>query len=87
MTTVTFINTCGANSSFAVEWDGGESQRTAVLQIDQQASIDTSNTNAPAGVSCWARAYVQGGPNHDSGDNFNNGGPNVTYNLSGTVDV
>ena len=84
---VTFVNTCGADSSFSVQWDGGQSGRTAVLPVDQHASIDMSNTSAPVGQSCWARAYVQGGPNHDSGDNFNNGGSDVTYTLSGTVDA
>ena len=85
MTIVTFINSCAADSSFAVEWEGGESGRTSVLMAGQSTSVDTSKTTAPAGISCWARAYLQGGGNHDSGDNFNNGDPNVTYDLTGTL--
>ena len=86
MTIVSFVNNCAAVSSFAVKWNGGESSRTTVLMSGQNASIEMSDTSAPAGISCWARAYIQGGPNHDSGDNFTNGGPNLTYILSGSVD-
>lgn len=85
MTTVTFINNAGFDSSFSVQWGGGESGRTAVLALGQTASIDMNDTSAPPGTSCWARAYVQGGPNHDSGSNFNNGVPTVTYRITGTT--
>ena len=83
---VTFVNSAAADSSFSVQWNGGESNRTPVLMSGQNAYIDMANTSAPEGTSCWARAYVQGGPNHDSGSNFNVGSSNVTYILTGTVD-
>lgn len=83
---VLFVNTALANSSFSVQWDGGESGRTAVLMAGQTASIDMKDVNVPAGASCWARAYVQAGRNHDSESNFTVGECNVTYVLSGTVD-
>ena len=83
---VTFINNAAADSSFAVEWNGGESGRTVVLAANGSATIDMGNTSAPSGTSCWARAYVQGGPNHDSGQNFNVGSDDVTYRLTGGVD-
>lgn len=83
---VTFVNSMAADASFSVQWDGGQSPRTGVLMAGQNASIDMAGISAPAGTSCWARAYVQGGPNHDSGDNFSQGGNNVTYILTGGVD-
>jgi hypothetical protein len=86
--TVLFVNQCGADSSFSVQYDGGQSGRTIVLMEGQSASLDISNLAINVGTSCWARAYVQGGPNHDSGDNFafQTGKANVTYTLTGSVD-
>ena len=85
---VTFVNDCDyAVSSFSVQWNGGESDRTRLLTPNgDSAFIDMSQTKAPTGESCWARAYVQMGPNHDSSQNFTVGDPDVTYTLTGTVD-
>jgi hypothetical protein len=85
---VEFSNQCfDTLSSFAVEWDGGETARTEIIG-NTTATIDLSTYNIPDGKSCWARAYVQLGPNHDSGSNFtyHPNGNSVTYTLTGTVD-
>ncbi|UOQ73037.1 hypothetical protein [Hymenobacter cellulosilyticus] len=83
---VVFVNNCVADSSFSIQWNGGQSNRTAVIQYGQSVSIDTSTVNIPNGTSCWARAYVQTGPNHDSSDNFTFPTNEVTYTLTGGVD-
>ena len=67
---VIFHNNAGFDSSFSIQWDGGETGRTQVISLSGNASMDLTTLRIPTGASCWARAYVQGGPNHDSGDNF-----------------
>ena len=85
---IMFVNQAAADVSFSVQWDGGQTGRTPVLTAGNSATLDmTSGPND--GTSCWARAYVQGGPNHDSGDNFTytaNSSAVVVYTLTGGVD-
>jgi hypothetical protein len=84
---VNFTNHGGFVASFSIQWNGGESGRTGPTDVQETVSIDTSSLNIPDGESCWARAYINAGPNHDSGDNFTfhqNGGL-VTYTISGTT--
>jgi hypothetical protein len=74
-------------SAFAVEWDGGETDRTPVEGPGGTAEMDLDKYTIPPGTSCWARAYVVAGPNHDSGDNFNYApgpGPVPHYLLGGS---
>ena len=88
---IVFQNHSGADSSFAVEWNGGQTGRTPVISAGQSTTLDMSSDSysTPDGTSCWARAYVQAGPNHDSGDNFTyrtNSTGVVVYTLTGGVD-
>lgn len=87
---VEFHNRAGFASSFRVEWDGGECppDRTEVITAGGVAKVDLREYGVPEGTSCWARAYVQGGPNHDSGDNFNYGeddSSTASYSITGTT--
>ena len=91
---VTFYNEVQlVMSAFAIEWNGGNSARTAVIGFGESVTIDTEDPQQegekiPDGTSCWARAYVQAAPNHDSSDNFTyhaTAGP-VEYTLTGTLD-
>lgn len=71
---VRFCNAGSYDASYSVQWDGGETDRTRVVQEsgpgpDMTASIDLS-AYANVGSSCWARAYIVGGKNHDSESNF-----------------
>ncbi|MDX6696963.1 MAG: hypothetical protein QOE65_360 [Solirubrobacteraceae bacterium] len=69
---VNFKNSAHCVSSFALEWNGGETDRTKEVKEGDTATIDLSNYAKLAdGTSCWARAYVVAGTNHDSEDNFN----------------
>jgi hypothetical protein len=69
---VIFHNNGGFDCNFSVQWDGGQTGRTEVLMRGQTATMDlTRYDNIPEGQSCWARCYVFGGVNHDSGRNFN----------------
>ena len=87
---VVFHNQGGFDCSFSVQWNGGQTGRTPTLSIDQTYTLDlTRYSNIPVGTSCWARCYVDGGPNHDSGRNFNFSGAttgSVEYTISGGVD-
>jgi len=87
--TVCFHNTAGFNCTFNVQWNGGESPRTSETSNGETACMDISTLSIPDGTSCWARAFIDAGPNHDSGGNFNysvNGG-SATYSISGaTID-
>jgi hypothetical protein len=85
---VNFANNGHVVSSFAVEWNGGETDRTKEISEGQTASIDLSRYAAvlPNGTSCWARAYPVAAPNHDSGDNFNvQSGGTAYYELRGSA--
>lgn len=84
---VKFIQNGGFVSDFSIQWNGGESGRTGFLSEGQSATVDTENLKIPDGESCWARAYIVAGPNHDSGDNFtfHEGAGNVTYTLAGST--
>ena len=87
---IEFVNQCAADASFGVEFGGQSSGRTAVLHVGQSATMDISNIGITDGQSCWARAYVQAGPNHDSRDNFafhTGSSQVVVYTLTGTVDT
>jgi hypothetical protein len=68
-----FTNNSQTVSSFAVEWNGGQTNRTGQISETESASLDLSAYAAilPLGTSCWARAYPVLAPNHDSRDNFN----------------
>ena len=84
---VNFTNDAMVQSSFSIQWNGGETDRTAVTSKGDTGSIDTSLYNIPNNASCWARAYVIAGPNHDSGGNFTfqPDGATVTYILTGNL--
>ncbi|RON06247.1 hypothetical protein [Pseudomonas brassicacearum] len=85
---VEFHNRAGFASSFSVQWDGGETNRTNVITAGGVEKINLRTCGVPEGTSCWARAYVQGGPNHDSGDNFDyrEGDSSIaSYSITGTT--
>jgi hypothetical protein len=85
--TVLFNNNGGFDTSFSVQWNGGQTDRTPVITAGTSTTIDMSKYNVPNGASCWARAYIVAGPNHDSGDNFNYNpnGSQVTYSIDGAT--
>ena len=68
---VIFHNNAGFATSYSIQWNGGETGRTEMTTNGKTITMDLTRISIPEGTSCWARAYVQGGPNHDSGDNFN----------------
>jgi len=75
---------------FSVQWDGGESDRTSLASFNVEVSIDMDSmiNPPPLGTSCWARAYLKFGPNHDSSQNFTfEHGGGVLYTLTGTLDT
>jgi hypothetical protein len=73
---VRFTNQGEFVTSFAVEWNGGETDRTPEQAGGTTATIDLDKYQIAPGTSCWARAYIVAGVNHDSQDNFNyNPGP------------
>jgi hypothetical protein len=85
---VLFINSGAFICAFSVQWDGGESQRTPELQNGQSFTLDLTKNKIPENKSCWARAYIVAGPNHDSGRNFNYVGKNrntIEYTITGSV--
>ncbi|MEO7592981.1 MAG: DUF1842 domain-containing protein [Byssovorax sp.] len=89
---IVFQNHAAADSSFSVQWNGGETGRTPVISAGQSVALNMSSSSysTPDGTSCWARAYVQGGPNHDSGENFTystSSNAVVVYTLTGGVDT
>ncbi len=85
---VQFNNQAAVESSFSVQWNGGESGRTKTLGEGQSDTIDLSTS---AGIptdpqGCWVRAYPAMMGNHDSGENFTydpNDSGGVTYDLFG----
>lgn len=85
---VIFNNSAGFDTAFSVQWDGGQTLRTDVLSLGQTTTMDMTTGPHPSdGTSCWVRAYVNGGPNHDSGRNFDysSDGSTVQYTISGTT--
>jgi hypothetical protein len=76
---VNFANNAHCVSSFAVEWNGGESDRTKEIGEGETATIDLSKYVLADGTPCWARAYIVLGPNHDSGDNFDKQDTGTAY--------
>jgi hypothetical protein len=68
---VIFHNNAAFDTSFSIQWNGGQTGRTEMTSGGNTISLDLTRISIPEGATCWARAYVQGGPNHDSGDNFN----------------
>jgi hypothetical protein len=85
---VIFHNNGGFATSFSIQWDGGESGRTEMTTNGDTISMDLTVLTIPDGTSCWARAYIQGGPNHDSGDNFTYAAADTStavYTISGTT--
>lgn len=83
------INDSGFSASFSGQWEGGETDRTMVVggEVGAAAYIDLTKYSIPLGTSCWVRAYVQEGPNHDSGDNFtyNANGMTAVYRITGST--
>jgi hypothetical protein len=85
---VKFYNNGGFACSFSVQWDGGQTDRTGTVLANQSSGIDMTNYVIPENTSCWARAYINGGRNHDSGRNFNFVRANkdtVEYTITGGV--
>ena len=83
---VNFHNAAAFSSSFSVQWDGGETGRTEVCDAGESTEMNIASGPHPAeGTSCWVRAYVYGGPNHDSGRNFtySAGSGTESYTISG----
>ncbi len=68
---VAFHNGGAFSTSFSVQWNGGQTGRTNVVASGDTINLDLTAIAIPENTSCWARAYIIGGPNHDSGDNFN----------------
>ncbi len=85
---VIFHNKGGFDCQFSVQWDGGQTGRTDTMSSGQTTTIDLTRYVIPSGQSCWARCYVMGGPNHDSGRNFNyvSTAGTVEYTITGGVD-
>ena len=73
--------------SFSIQWNGGQSERTNEVEQGDNATIDTTNLGIPDGTSCWARAYIVDGSNHDSSENFtfHADAPEVQYTITGTT--
>jgi hypothetical protein len=75
---------------FSIIWDGGETDRSDELAIGQSVTIDLKpyHKQVHRGTSCCARAYIEAGPNHNSGRNFTfdvtEEAP-VEYTISGSV--
>ena len=87
---VKFYNDGAFTSAFSIQWNGGQTDRTEPVVADQTTSLDLTQYNIPEGMSCWARAYIYGGPNHDFGRNFNyarNNASTVEYTITGGVDT
>lgn len=83
---VTFHNGGAFSTSFSVQWNGGQTGRTGVIASGDTITVDLTAIRIPANESCWARAYIIGGPNHDSGDNFNysaSDGSTAIYTITG----
>ena len=84
---ITFNNQSATVASFSIQWNGGETLRSGELATGQSYTFNGALLNIPLGTSCWGRAYIEAGPNHDSGDNFifTNDESTVTYTLTGTT--
>ncbi|MEO8378339.1 MAG: hypothetical protein ABI779_01625 [Acidobacteriota bacterium] len=83
---VIFHNNAGFDTSYSIQWNGGQTGRTEMTMNGKTITLDLTRISIPEGTSCWARAYVQGGPNHDSGDNFNYSSTDAStavYTISG----
>ena len=89
--TVHFNNNGAFECQFSVQWDGGETSRSSMVGMgNPNGGTDISmpgNGNPPDGTSCFARAYIVDGPNHDSRDAFiyHADAATVTYSVSGTT--
>ncbi|MEO6215414.1 MAG: hypothetical protein ABIO86_05250 [Sphingomonas sp.] len=74
---------------FNIQWDGGETDRTDELSAGQSVFVDLQpyHKQIHRGTSCYARAFIVLGPNHDSGRNFTYGPADepVEYTISGTT--
>ena len=82
--TVYFNNNGEFSCRFSVKWGGGETQQTGTVNAGGSAQIDLSSyPDIPSSASCWAKAYIDDGVDHESGDNFAYGTSNVTYTISG----
>jgi hypothetical protein len=87
--TVLFNNNGGFVTSFSVQWSGGGSDRTPEVGINASTTIDLNKYNLAPGTGCWAEAYIEAGPNHQSGQGFNYqpDGNQVSYSIDGaTID-
>jgi hypothetical protein len=85
---VVFFDNGAFSANFSVQWNGGETFRTETINAGGQTHILdlTQYTQLTAGTSCWARVYVVGGVNHDSGRNFTynpNNASTIEYTVSG----
>lgn len=81
----------------AVRWndENGNTQETSndtgELAITQYSILEPAQSDVvpQPGASCWIVAYVEGGPTHESGDNFDycpGDGAQAVYTINGTVD-
>ena len=80
-------NSGGFNASFSVLWPGGESEESKKVDANYgTVTIKLTPQMLTPGTSCWVRAHIDGGPNHDSQRNFNYR-PNsfVEYTIRGTT--
>jgi hypothetical protein len=84
---VIFHNNGGFTCSFSVQWEGGETGRTEVIALGGNVTLNLNTLTVPPQISCWARVYISGGVNHDSGRNFNYDakGGTAVYTISGTT--
>ena len=80
-------NLGGFNTAFSVRWSGGASE------VSQRVSgnygtikIKLTPQMLTPGTPCWVRAHIQGGPDHNSGRNFDyRPGSFVEYTVRGTT--
>ena len=86
--TVFFNNNAAFSCRFSVQWNGGQSGETELTYAGDSVSIDLDPFATAIGTgSCWGRAYIVDGVNHDSGNNFTLSAGNVTYTISGGADT
>jgi|GEM_PF-5146695 len=80
-------NLGGFISSFSVLWPGGESEESRKVDGNYgTVTINLTRRMLTPGTSCCVRAHIVGGPNHDSGRNFDyRPGSFVEYTIKGTT--
>lgn len=86
--TVVLHNRGAFNCMFTVKWSDGESPKTSTAMVLQTKYIYMDDLKIPNGTSCWVKAYIQNGTDHESERNFTTSDarvPDVSYTITGTT--